>query len=134
MLHVRGHGPHSCTFMLPPLLMLLHLFTSSVSVLYLALSNSHSLTSLFGILVHSSTILKPILQIQTLAASNAIGHSPLCLQCLAAATTVHSSLCSYCQCQYFSVSLIFLFCYFRWFHTFICYGNQKLKSNKLKDL
>ena len=46
-----------------PFFTLPHLFTSLVSVLYLALSNSHSLTSLFGILVHSSTILKPILQI-----------------------------------------------------------------------
>ena len=61
-----GHGPHGFTFMLPPLFTLPHLFTSSISVLYLALSNSHSLTSLFGILVYSSTILKPVLQIQKL--------------------------------------------------------------------
>ena len=46
-----------------PFFTLPHLFTSLVSVLYLALSNSHSLISLFGILVHSSTIFKPILQI-----------------------------------------------------------------------
>ena len=76
MLCVRGHGPHGFTFTLPPLFTLPHLFIFSVSVLYLGLSNSHSLTTLFGILVHSSTILKPILQIQTLAASNAIAHSP----------------------------------------------------------
>ena len=63
---LRGHGPRGFTFTLPPLFTLPHLFTSSISVLYLALSNSHSLTSLFGILVHSSTILKPILQIQKL--------------------------------------------------------------------
>ena len=98
------------SFTLPPLFTLPHLFTFSVSVLYLGLSNSHSLTSLFGILVHSSTILKLILQIQTLAASNAIAHSPLCLQCLVAATAVHSFLHSYCRCQYYSISLILLFC------------------------
>ena len=49
-----------------PFFTLPHLFTSSILILYLALSNSHSLTSLIGILVHSSTILKPILQIQKL--------------------------------------------------------------------
>nr|POF25169.1 hypothetical protein CFP56_29461 [Quercus suber] len=41
------------------------------------------------------SIVKPILQIQTLAASNAIAHSPLRLQCLAAAAAVPSSLRSY---------------------------------------
>ncbi|KAF3957490.1 hypothetical protein CMV_017503 [Castanea mollissima] len=61
------------------------------------LSQTLSLTSLFGILVHSSTILKLILQIQTLATSNAIAHSPLRLQCLATAAAVHSSLRSYRQ-------------------------------------
>ena len=68
------------------------------------------LSSLLASLKLSVSILKPMLQIQTLAASNAIAHSPLRLQCLAVAAAVHSSLRSYRWCQYYFVSLILLFC------------------------
>ena len=62
------------------------------------LSQTLSLTSLFSILVRYSTLTKPILQIKTLATSNAVAHSLSRLQCLAAAVAVHSPLRSYRRC------------------------------------
>ena len=62
--------------------------TFKVSVLYLALSNFLKPSLLY--LVGSSTLSNPILHIQTLVASNAVVHSSLCPQCLAAAAPVQS--------------------------------------------
>ena len=62
--------------------------TFRVLVLYFALSNFLKSSLLY--LVGSSALSKPILHIQTLVASNAVVHSFLCLQCLAAAIAVQS--------------------------------------------
>ena len=112
-------------------------------VLYFTLSNSH-----FSIQL-ALQLLKQILLIQTLTASNAIAHSSLYLQCLAATATVHSTLPpqhSYRRClvltsslctpnaKVFSVSHLFSFSFFVSLVDLICYGNQILKSNKPKDL
>ena len=73
--------------------------TLRVSILYLALSNSLKPSLLY--LVGSSTLSKPIIHIQTLAASNAVVHTSLHLQCLDTAATVHLVLppqCSCCRC------------------------------------
>ena len=107
-------------------------------VLYFTLSNSH-----FSIQL-ALQLLKQILLIQTLTASNAIAHSSFYLQCLAATTAVHSALPpqhSYCQCLVLTSPLctpntqVFSFSHFFFFVSLvglICYGNQMVKSNKPK--